>query len=210
VLGMISKPSLDPMDRLDIFWWAFGVRGGFAILFAGMLAFTGNLLGSLLFDPLMLVLLSVLLGFYVFANAVLLGVAASFAFEHHLGLGWLLAGESCFALLLGAYISFSLLITPHSLALLAGVHALITGCFQIVLALKLHRYIRFRVLLGISALIAISIGIFFLTHQTEPLRVISFWLSGFELTYGMIVIAFAWALKAEVGQSNHWRAELCK
>ena len=194
---MTSEPSLDPMDRLDIFWWPFGIRGGFAILFAGMLAFSGNLLGSLFFDPVMLVLLSVLLGFYVFGNAVLLGVAAGFAFERRLGLGWLLASESCFAFLLGAYISFSLLITSHSLTLLAGVHALITGCFQIAFAFKLHRYKQFRMLLGISALIAMSVGTLFLTHQAEPPRLISLFLSGFELIYGVIVVAFAWALHAE-------------
>jgi hypothetical protein len=194
---MTGKPSSDQMDRIDIFWWAFGIRGGFAVLFAGMLAFSGNLLGSLFFDPVMLVLLSILLGFYVFANAILLGVGAGFAFERRLGLGWLLAGESCFALLLGAYISFSLLITSQSIALLAGLHAIGTGCFQACLAFKLQRYQRFKMLLSISALIAVSVGALFLLHQAEPPRLISLWLSGFELTYGVIVIAFARALHAE-------------
>jgi uncharacterized membrane protein HdeD (DUF308 family) len=202
LLAMTSKPTLDQMERLDMFWWAFAIRGGFAVLFAGMLAFSGNLLGSLFFDPVMLVLLSILLGFYVFGNALLLGVSAGFAFERHLGVGWLLASESCFGFLLGAYISFSLLITSHSLALLAGIHAVGAGCFQIVLALKLHRYKRFRMLLGISALIALSVGILFLTHQAESPRLISLLLSGFELTYGLIVLAFAWALHAEAQQGQ--------
>ena len=199
---MTSKLSSDPMGRIDMFWWAFGIRGGFAVLFAGMLAFSGNLLGSFLFDPVMLVLLSILLGFYVFANAVLLGVSAGFAWQHRFGLGWLLAGESCFAFLLGAYISFSLLITSRSFALLAGLHAVSTGCFQIVLALKLHRYKPFGRLLSISALIAVCVGAAFLMHQAEPPRLISFWLSGFELIYGVVVIAFAWALHREAQQAQ--------
>jgi len=194
---MTSRPSPDPMDRIDVFWWAFGIRGGLAILFAGMLAFSGNLLGSLFFDPVMLVLLSLLLGFYVLANALLLGVGAGFALQHRLSLGWLLAAESCFAFLLGAYISFSLLITAHSIALLAGLHAVGTGGFQAFLALRLHRYKQFKVLLSISALIAVSVGALFFLHQSEPPRVISLWLSGFELTYGVIVLAFARALHAE-------------
>jgi len=163
-------------------------------LFAGLLAFSGNLLGSLFFDPVMLVLLSLLLGFYVFANAVLLGVGAAFAVKHRLALGWMLAAESCFALLLGAYISFSLLMTSQSIALLAGLHAVGTGCFQACLALKLHLYKRFKLLLSISALIAISVGALFLTHQAEPPRLIALWMSGFELIYGVIVVAFARAL----------------
>jgi len=194
---MTSKPSPDPMDRIDTFWWAFGIRGGFAVLFAGILAFSGNLLGSLFFDPVMLVLLSILLGFYVLANAVLLGVGAGFALQHRLSLGWLLAAESCFALLLGGYIGFSLLITSQSIALLAGIHAIGAGCFQAVLAFKLQRYQRFKVLLSISALAALSMGTFFLCHQAETPRLISLWLSCFELAYGVIVIGFAWALHAE-------------
>jgi hypothetical protein len=185
------------MGRIDIFWWAFGIRGGFAILFAGMLAFSGNLLGSLFFDPVMLVLLSILLGFYVFANAVLLGVGAGFALQHHLSFGWLLAAESCFAVLLGGYIGLSLLMTSQSIALLAGLHAIGAGCFQAVLAFKLQRYQRFKVLLSISALVALSLGAFFLQHQSETPRLISLWLSCFELAYGVIVIAFALALHGE-------------
>ena len=185
------------MDRIDIFWWAFGIRGGFAVLFAAVLAFSGNLLGSLFFDPVMLVLLSLLLGFYVFANAVLLGVGAGFALQHRLILGWLLGAESCFAFFLGAYISFSLLITPQSIALLAGIHAVGTGCFQAFFALRLHRYKQSKILLSISALIAMTAGAAFLMHQAEPPRLISLWLSGFELIYGGIVIAFAYALRTE-------------
>jgi hypothetical protein len=146
---MTSEPSSDPMGQIDIFWWAFGIRGGFAILFAGVLAFSGNLLGSIFFDPVTLVLLSLLLGFYVLVNAVLLGAGAGFALQHRLSLGWLLAAESCFAFLLGVYISFSLLITAHSIALLAGLHTVGTGGFQAFLALKLRRYKQFKVLLGI-------------------------------------------------------------
>jgi hypothetical protein len=41
------------------------------------------------------------------------------------------------------------------------------------------------------------VGALFLLHQAEPPRLISLWLSGFELTYGVIVIAFARALHAE-------------
>jgi uncharacterized membrane protein HdeD (DUF308 family) len=186
------------MDRIDIFWWAFGIRGGFAILFSGILAYSGNLLGNLFFDPVMLVLLSVLLGFYVLGNALLLGVGAGFALQHRLRLGWLLAAESCFALLLGVYIGFSLLITSQSIALLAGLHAVSAGCFQIVLALRLHRYRQFKILLSVSGLIAVSVGAAFLMHQTESPRLISLWLSGFELMYGFVVVGFARALHAEV------------
>jgi uncharacterized membrane protein HdeD (DUF308 family) len=81
--------------------------------------------------------------------------------------------------------------------LLAGIHAVLTGCFQMALALRLRRYKQFKLLLSISALIAMSVGALFLMNQAEPPRLISLWLSGFELAYGVIVIAFARALYAE-------------
>jgi hypothetical protein len=43
-------------------------------------------------------------------------------------------------------------------------------------------------------LIAISVGALFLTHQAEPPRLISLWMSCFELIYGVFVIGFARAL----------------
>src|SRR5471030_3329035 len=124
------------MKNLGLFWWVFAIRGGLALLFSGVLGFSGSLLGTIFFDPVTLIFLSLLLGFYVFSNAILYGVAGGFAVEHKHPFGWLMVGESCFAIVLAIYIGHSLLVTAHSLALLGGIHALGTGCFQAGLAFK--------------------------------------------------------------------------
>jgi hypothetical protein len=188
--------SEKPMKELSTFWWVFVARGGFAVLFSGVLCFAGNLLGTIFFDPVMLILLAVLLGFYVLGNGMLLGVAAWSAFEHQLGVWWLLLAECIFAAFLGSYIGFSLLLSAQSIALLAGIHALGVGMFQGVLAVKLQRHRGYATLLGFSALIAACVGTGFLLHWTAAARTLSFWLSGFELIYGASVITFALGLRS--------------
>jgi len=185
------------MKNLAMFWWLFAIRGGLALLFSAVLSFSGSLLGTIFFDPVTLIFLSLLLGSYVFGNAILYGVAGGYAIEHKHPLGWLLVGESIFAVALAAYIGLSLLITAHSLALLAGLHALGTGCFVVGLALKLRRHDAERdagfylTLLCISAVVSFATGITFLANHTAELRPITHWLSLYELLYGLVVIAFA-------------------
>src|ERR1700678_1903566 len=116
-----------PVQDLRMCWWSFAVRGGLAIVFAIVLFLASSFLGIFFFDPVTLVYMSLLLGSYALGNALLLGVAAGFGFEHHLHLWWLALCESCFALLLSVYIGISMLITPESLAFLGGIHALGTG-----------------------------------------------------------------------------------
>ncbi len=179
------------MNDLAMFWWVFALRGGFALLFSGILYFAGSLLGTIFFDPVTLVFLSLLLGSYVLGNALLLGVAGGFAIEHHRHFGWLLLGECCFAIVLAGYIGHSLLITAHSLALLAGLHALGTGCFQAGLALRVRQDHSYLCLLSACAVVSMGVGIAFLAHHTEALRPVAHWLSVYEFLYGAVVIAFA-------------------
>jgi tryptophan-rich sensory protein len=81
------------IDRLDVFWWVFAVRGGFAALFALLLLYAASLLGSIFFDPVMFVFMGLLLGFYILGNGVLLGVAARVAYKNHRHIAGLLLSE---------------------------------------------------------------------------------------------------------------------
>lgn len=185
------------MDRFASFWWLFAIRGGLALLFAGVLSFSGSLLGTIFFDPVMLVFLSLLLGSYVLGNAILYGVASIFAIEHRHPHGWLLLAESLFAAVLAAYIGHSLLVTAHSLALLAGIHALGTGLFQAGLAARLRHRPSDRpylALLTACAILSIAVGIAFLAFHTEALRSVASYLSLYELVYGLVSITFATGL----------------
>lgn len=183
------------MFNLRPFWWFFAVRGGFAVLFAGILLYMSALLGTFFFDPILLVIMGVLIGFYVLGNGILLAVAAVFAAEHHLRVWRLLLSESIFALALGTYVGFSLFVSPRSVALMAGLHALGTGVFECALAFQLRHDRKPLLILASSGLLTLGVGVAFLLHQSAGVRPTTGYLSGFELLYGALFLFFAVAMR---------------
>jgi uncharacterized membrane protein HdeD (DUF308 family) len=180
---------------LTLCWWIFAVRGGLAVVFAVVLFLTSIFLGIFFFDPVTLVYLSLLLGSFVLSNGLLLAVAAGFAYEHRLHLWWLALGEGCFALLLGVYIGISLMLTSQSLAFLAGIHALGTGCFQVALAIKLRDDRPNLVMLIVGGVFSLCVGIVFLQHFHQAARPTTQALAGYELVNGIIWSVLAFRLR---------------
>jgi uncharacterized membrane protein HdeD (DUF308 family) len=188
---MNPEPAL---QNLRMFWWTFAVRGSLAIVFAVVLFLASSFLGIFFFDPVTLVYMSLLLGSFVLGNGLLLAVATGFAWEHQFHLWWLTLCESCFELLLGVYIGVSLLMTPRSLAFLAGLHALGNGCFQIALAIRVCRHSAILFLLALAGVISLGVGVLFLTHFNQAARATTQALSGFELFCGVVWIGLAFRL----------------
>jgi uncharacterized membrane protein HdeD (DUF308 family) len=193
---MNTLTSEHPIPDLGVCWWSFAVRGGLAVLFAVVLFLVSAFLGILFFDPVTLVYMSVLLGFFVLGNGLLLAVSAFFAYEHHLHFWWLVLSEGCFALLLGVYIGISLMLTPQSLAFLAGLHAVGNGCFQFALAIKMREDRGNLILLTGAGAIALAVGVGLLTHYHLTPRVTTQVLSGFEFFGGIVWMVFAFRLRS--------------
>jgi uncharacterized membrane protein HdeD (DUF308 family) len=194
----IMPPDLNIVHDLKLFWWNFAVRGGLAIIFAMVLFLASIFLGIFFFDPVTLVYMSLLLGSFVLGNGLLLGVAAGFAFEHHLHVWWLMLCECCFAVLLGLGIGISLMMTAKSFAFLAGLHAVGNGCFQLSLAAKLRRDRLNGLLLACAASVSMVLGIVFLTHFHLGARSTTQLLSAFELFSGVMWLALAFRLRQPV------------
>jgi uncharacterized membrane protein HdeD (DUF308 family) len=191
VISMTNAFSNTSVKELGLFWWVFALRGGFALLFSGALIMAESLFQPFFHDPILLKQMGLLLGFYVMGIGMILTVAAVVADDNNLDAWWVLLCESGSVILLGLYISITLLFTPRSFALLAGLHALIAGCFQAILALKL-RHDRFCLtLLCLSAGISLCAGVAFLAHQNASTRALADWLAGLELFYGGILIVIA-------------------
>jgi uncharacterized membrane protein HdeD (DUF308 family) len=193
---MSSRALNLAMERpITLCWWIFAVRGGLAVIFAVVLFLTSIFLGIFFFDPVTLVYLSLLLGSFVLSNGLLLAVAAGFAYEHRLHLWWLALGEGCFALLLGVYIGISLMLTSQSLALLAGIHALGSGCFQAALAIKLRDDRPNLVMLIVGGVFSLCVGMVFLQHFHQAARPTTQALAGYELVNGIIWSVLALRLR---------------
>ena len=186
--------SQTAIQDLQLCWWSFAVRGGLAIVFAVVLFLASSFLGIFFFDRVTLVYLSLLLGSFVLGNGLLLAVAAFFSFEHRLHIWWLVMCESVFTILLGVYIGISFLLTPESLAFLAGLHGVGNGCFQTALAVKLRHDRPNLFLLASAGIISVCVGVAFLTHYNQAPRVTTQALAGFELFCGIIWMVFAYRL----------------
>jgi len=180
-----------PMKELGMFWWVFAVRGAGAILFAGFLFYCGSFFGTIFFDPIMYVVLALVLGFYILSNGILLGVASGFAAEHQIGIWRLLLAECIFDTALGTYVGMTIVLSTESLAWLAGLHALGTGCFLAALAWKLRANKTYSGILGVAGLMALGVGLAFVLHRDAATRSATHWLGGFELFYGIIIFIFA-------------------
>jgi hypothetical protein len=184
-----------PMKELGMFWWAFAARGAGAVLFSLILFYAGNLFGTIFFDPIMFVFLALILGFYILSNGILLGVASGYAAEHGVGIWRLLLVECIFDTALGIYVGLTLLLSSESLAWLAGLHALGTGCFLAVLTWKLQANKTYAGILGSAGLISFCGGLAFLLHRKASTPSATHWLGGFELFYGVIIVVFATGLR---------------
>ena len=170
------------------------MRGGLALVFAGLLQIAADLFGTIFFDPVMLVFLALLLGFYIFASGIVLAVAAGFTKEHHLDVWKYLSADAIFALALGTVIAVSLFMTSSTLGLLAGIHALGVGVFQLAMAIRL-RYDRLSTrLLSVASMISLGAGYLFLTHGSQPIGNTTHWLASFELLFATVTLALAWRL----------------
>jgi uncharacterized membrane protein HdeD (DUF308 family) len=175
-----------PVQELRLCWWVFAVRGGLALIFSLVLFLASIFLGVFFFDPVAMVYISLLLGSFVLGNGLLLGVAARFAWEHRLHVWWIILGEACFALLLGIFIGISLMLTAKSLALLAGLHALGNGIFQLSMGSKLRRDGLHLLLLSFAGVLSLALGVYFLAHLHQGARITTQALSGFELFSGLL------------------------
>lgn len=186
------------LQHLSSFWWLFALRGGFALLFSGVLFYTSTLMGMVFFDPVLLVVMGLLIGFFVFGNGIILGVATVFAAEHHRPVWRVILAEAVCALALGAYIAGTLLISPRSVAMLAGLLALVTSFSAGVLAIKLRHEKRFGWALALLGIVSIGIGITFLLNQQAEVKATTAYLSALEMFQGVILLVLTMWLKSSV------------
>jgi uncharacterized membrane protein HdeD (DUF308 family) len=106
--------------------------------------------------------------------------------------------EAVCALALGVYIAGSLFISPRSVAMLAGLLAIVTSFSAGILALKLRHEKRFSWLLAMLGIVSIGIGVTFLLNQEAEVKATTAYLSGLEMFQGVILLVLTMWLKSNV------------
>lgn len=165
-------------------WWAIALRGVFAILFglaAVLLPFTT-------IESLLLLFAAYMLVDGVFA--IVAGVRAAARHER-----WgLLILEGIVDLLAGA----AALLVPGLVVLVAvtflGVWSVVTGALMLTAAWRLHGGYG-RWLLALSGLVSIGWGVLLWLSPAAGALVLTWWLGGYALVFGVLLLVLAFHLR---------------
>ena len=163
-------------------WWVLALRGLAAIAFGAItLAWPGVTVLSLLM---------------VFAAYALLGGGASvvgaFSNRKHGGDWWALLLLGICGLAVGILTIIYPLLTTFALIVLIGVNALISGVFDIVLAIRLRKAIQGEWLLVLNAIVSIAFGILILAFPAAGTFALVWMIGVYALLTGILLLSLAW------------------
>lgn len=160
------------------YWWAFLLRGIFAVLF-GILALAW---------PLATIAALVLLfGAFVFIDG-LFTVIHSFQLRKTENRWWVLLLEGLAGIGVGLITFFYPQVTAALLVILVAVWAIFTGVFELVMAIRLRKEIKGEWLLGLAGVLSIALGIFFIAMPLAGSIVIAYWVGAYALIFGITLI----------------------
>ena len=162
-------------------WWALGLRGLVAIVF-GLAAFA--------LPGITLAALVMLFGAYALVDGIFAIVAGVRAAERHErwasmlleGVGSLLAGVITFAWPA---------ITAVVLLYIIGFWAVVTGILKIVSAIHLRRHVPGELVHGLNGVISVLFGLFLLIVPGVGLLAVVWWIAGYALFRGVMLVALA-------------------
>jgi uncharacterized membrane protein HdeD (DUF308 family) len=167
-------------------WWTFILRGVLAIVF-GIVAFLVPQLG-----------IAVLIGLFA-AWALVDGVTSVFA-------GWRLRGSarSWWLQLLEGVVSIaagvSALVLPPDviaslLVVIIGAWSVVTGIFEIVMAVRLRQEIKGEFWLGLAGVASILFGIVLVLFPAAGALTLVWLIGSFAIAFGVLLVILGWRLR---------------
>ena len=167
-------------------WWALALRGALAIVFAIL---------TFMWPAITLSVLVLLFGVYAFMDGFLAIATTIRAVRGHRrwaaflveGIAGILAG--CCAFLAPA-------LTLALLILLIAAWAIITGIMEIWAAFRLRRHVPGEWVLVLVGVLSIAFGILLYIAPITGAVVIVWWLAGYALVFGILLLILALRLRA--------------
>ncbi len=175
-------------------WWAFVLRGIFAILF-GLICFIlpGMALLSLIF----------LFGFYALADGIL-NIVAAFRRTGAEQVPWwalLIAGVISIA---AGVLAFAIPgITAVALLILIAAWAVATGILEIIAAIRLRKQISGEWVLVVSGLLSIAFGVLMFLFPRAGALAVVIWIGAYAIVLGILMIALGLRLRKFVRELDH-------
>ena len=167
------------------YWWAFLLRGVFALLFG---------IFALVWPLATIAALVLLFGAFVSIDGVLT-VYHSFQLRKTEDRWWVLLLEGLAGIGIGLITFFYPQVTAALLVILVAVWAVATGIFELVAAIRLRKEIKGEWLLGLAGVMSIGLGIFFIAMPLAGSIVIAYWIGAYALIFGITLIALGFRMR---------------
>ncbi len=177
-------------------WWLLAVRGAIAVLFG---------VAAILWPTITLVSLAALFA----AFALLAGAVWIFGATQHRKADrrwWVLLLLGAFSVCAGSAAAVHPGLTIVALVLLMGANALVSGVLDIVVAVRMRRYMKGEWLLVLSGLVSILFGVLVLRFPTGAGALALAWLTGmYAILTGTLLLALALQVRSW-SRINHGRS----
>jgi uncharacterized membrane protein HdeD (DUF308 family) len=168
-------------------WWLLGLRGAIAVLFG---------VAAILWPAITLITLAALFT----AFALLAGAVWMFGAVRHRKADqrwWVMLLLGMFSVAAGVAAALQPALTTVALILLIGANALVSGVLDIVVALRVRKYMHGELLLVLSGAASIAFGLVVLMFPTGAGALALAWLTGcYALVSGALLLALAFQVRA--------------
>ena len=167
-------------EMIARYWWAFALRGVFAILFG---------LVALFWPDVTLAMLVLLFGFFALSEGVLAIIAAvSNRKEKD---WWILLIEGIAAVLVGILTFAWPEITAVILLVVIAAWAVVTGIMQIIAAVKLRKLIQGEWSLILSGMLSILLGVILMLRPAAGALTLIWVIGIYALFFGALLVYLA-------------------
>jgi uncharacterized membrane protein HdeD (DUF308 family) len=166
-------------------WWTFIVRGVLAIAF-GVLAFLAPALG-----------IAVLVGLFA-AWALVDGVTGLVAGIRTRGIDrswWLEVAEGLASILAGVVALVFPEYAATALVLIIAAWAIVTGVFEVWIAIRLRRVIEGEVWLGLAGLVSVLFGVILLVFPRAGALSLVWLIGSGAIVFGVFLVLLGWRLR---------------
>jgi uncharacterized membrane protein HdeD (DUF308 family) len=189
--GGVEATRIDAMSEvLAQNWWAIALRGVLGILF-GIIVFMAPVATMLS--------LALLFAIYLLADGVFGIVAAIRAAQRHERWGLLLA-EAVLDIVMGVIAALFPASAVLAFVLVTAAWALLTGGLMLAAAFRLH-ISHGRWWLALGGIISILWGVLLVLAPLAGAVVLTWWLGGYALVFGVMLLILAFRLRHERGRA---------
>jgi uncharacterized membrane protein HdeD (DUF308 family) len=172
------------LAQLGRSWWILLVYGVFAILF-GIFALTRPIAAA--------AALAWALGILALAEGAI-SLFALFDRQAVVSKGWL-ALYSVASIVFGLLAVANPLAAAQALLLFLAAWLIVGGAYRIAFAIRVRKEIRGEWLIALSGVLAIVLGVMFVSNPLSGLVVTKLWLGAFALVYGILQVVAAFRVR---------------